>query len=680
MNQISERKRLGGFSWRIAIAMALFQCTTAIADGTAVGWRGDGSGKYPAADPPTQWSRMSEAVDRLGFSAEMPPGADQGAGMADGVIREWFIAGPIAVTKQGDQEVALPDEAALAPIENQPAGDTKWRKVTLDSAYLDFNKLLGRPKDQTVAAYAFTHIYSTEGGQFRLNFTFINSAVLYLNGKKAANTGNRMSLDLNPGWNRLLIRVSPGEKDWYAVPIFHARGKAKYVEKNIAWRTSLPGVQPSFYGGGSGAGSPVIVGDKIYLQSEPHDLICLNKADGKILWIKRASYFESASDEEKKSPAYHDAEETAAKIDALNAIIIAGNAKQVQLEQKGKMENDLRKQMKALDRKKYANNEIPDVGYSGFTPSTDGKFIYVWYGDGVTACFTLEGERKWIRVDQRAAVEHGFSSSPVLVDGKFVVFMRDLLAFDCETGKPVWTTPIVSHEGLNPGNFIHGSLAAATIGQTKVIILGSGTIVRASDGKIIYQDTKMDTQAVPSPVVEGKMIFHMSNMNATLAIRTLPDEVTDPLKLETKRIAIDTSAYPKHYLPWHLSSPLIHEGLAYLMNNAGVLTVLDVQSGQVVYQRLIDLDPLQAHNEGAARGQGTSPALAGKYIYFLGNNGAALVIETGRVFKQVAKNKIENQTMLAHWAERQERFVANPVFEGKRIYIRGEEFLYAIGK
>jgi outer membrane protein assembly factor BamB len=186
-------------------------------------------------------------------------------------------------------------------------------------------------------------------------------------------------------------------------------------------------------------------------------------------------------------------------------------------------------------------------------------------------------------------VEHGFSSSPVLVDGKFVVFMRDLLAFDCESGKPVWTTPIVSHEGLNPGNFIHGSLAAGAIGQTKVIILGSGTIVRASDGKIIYQDTKMDTQAVPSPVVEGKTIFHMSNMNATLAIRALPDEVTDPLKLETRRIPIDTSAYPKHYLPWHLSSPLIHEGLAYLMNNAGVLTVLDVRSGEVVYQRLIDL-------------------------------------------------------------------------------------------
>ena len=34
--------------------------------------------------------------------------------------------------------------------------------------------------------------------------------------------------------------------------------------------------------------------------------------------------------------------------------------------------------------------------------------------------------------------------------------------------------------------------------------------------------------------------------------------------------------------------------------------------------------------------------------------------------------------MAGHWSERQERFVANPVFDGKRLYIRGEGALYAI--
>ncbi|MHB1038053.1 MAG: PQQ-binding-like beta-propeller repeat protein [Pirellulales bacterium] len=133
------------------------------------------------------------------------------------------------------------------------------------------------------------------------------------------------------------------------------------------------------------------------------------------------------------------------------------------------------------------------------------------------------------------------------------------------------------------------------------------------------------------------------------------------------------------YLPWHLSSPVIHQGLAYLVNNAGVLTVVDVAAGSVVYQKLLDLDPLQAPNEGAARGVGASPALAGDRLYVLGNNGAVLVIAPGRVYRQLAKNKIESAVMLGHWAERQERFMANPVFDGKRLYLRGEGHLYAIG-
>jgi hypothetical protein len=98
-----------------------------------------------------------------------------------------------------------------------------------------------------------------------------------------------------------------------------------------------------------------------------------------------------------------------------------------------------------------------------------------------------------------------------------------------------------------------------------------------------------------------------------------------------------------------------------------------------VYQKLLDLDVFQAHNEGAARGVGASLALAGGHLYVVGNNGATLVFEPGRTYKQVAKNKIENVVMVGHWAERQERFMANPVFDGKRLYLRGEGGLWAIG-
>jgi outer membrane protein assembly factor BamB len=127
-----------------------------------------------------------------------------------------------------------------------------------------------------------------------------------------------------------------------------------------------------------------------------------------------------------------------------------------------------------------------------------------------------------------------------------------------------------------------------------------------------------------------------------------------------------------------MASPVVLDGLAYLVNNSGVLTVVDVNELKVVYQRMLDVDHFQTANEGPARGVGISPALGGKHLFVFGNNGASVVLEPGRVFKQIAKNKLESLASLGHWGERQERFVSNPVFDGDRLYIRGENHLFAL--
>ena len=665
----------------LCLAALLFWALTAFGAESFTGWRGDGTGKYPDANPPIAWSRTSAAMAGLRFSAAKPASADAGTPMPDGVIREWLIAGPLPLIDQGAAgAITLPDEAALDPSVNDPAGKSVWKKVPLDSGYLDFTRLLGKPEDTDVAALAFARVFSPTGGKFQLNLTTVGKMTIWVDGKKPSQTGPRTIVELARGWHRLLLRISPGERgDWYAVPVFHGQGPRDYTETGIAWHTSLPGMAPGFYGGGMGAGSPVIIGDNLYLLSEPHDLICLSKRDGKVLWIRRASYFEAATDAEMKTPAYLDAQATAAKIETINAAFVRGAATAAQLEEKGKLETELRKQMKLVDPAKYANEQIPDVGFSGYTPCTDGHFLYCWFGDGVSACFDLAGNRQWLRVDQHAAVEHGFSSSPILVDNKFVVFIRDLIAIDRGTGATVWQTPIVAPTGLNPTHYFHGSLASTMIGDTSVILLGNGMIVRAADGKVIWVEKQINSQSVISPVVDGKRIFHCVHQNKDLMIRTLPEKLAEPPNIAQTVVAIDTSAFPKHYLPWHLCSPLVHQGLAYMLNNAGVLTVIDVAAGKVLYQRLLDLDVFQGSNEGAFRGVGTSPVLAGKNIVLCGNNGGAIVLEPGPSYHPLAKNKIENVVMPGAWSERQERFIANPIAEGNRLYLRGEGGIYAIG-
>jgi len=662
----------------LAAAAALLAASWAVAAESPMGWRGDGTGKYPAADPPTTWGRASTAVKGLRYQARKPKAEDAGSPMPDGVVREWLMLGPVPVSDDYDvKQDALPGEAALDPDEGEKTGPGTWQKVASDAAYLDFARLTGKSAD--AVAYICTHLYSPTGGAFRLNLVYVGGVRVYVNGKAPPPFCGRIKLDLAKGWNRLVMKFTPGEKDWFTVPVLHAFPPAEYEEAGIAWRTPLPGVHGGFYGAGTGVGAPVIVGDRLYLLSEPHDLICLQKTDGKVLWVRTNSYFDAAGGEEKKHPAYKEAEPLAASLEAINASLAAGPLAPAKLDEKVKLEKEIYKLMKQVDGRKYRRYDPPDVGFSGYTPSTDGRCIYLWLGSGLAACYDLDGNRRWIRVDNRPAVEHGFSSSPLLADGKLVVFMRDLMAFDARTGALAWQTPIVSHDGLNPQGFFHGSPVAATIGGEKAIVLGNGTIVRASDGKILFRNPRMDNQGIASPVVEAPALYHVTGGSMTLYMHTLPEALTDPLNLPTRTVRVDTAPYPKFYMPWHLSSPLVHEGLAYLVNNSGVLTVVDVEKGEIVYQKILDLDPFQQHNEGPARGVGVSPALAGKHLYVFGNSGAALVLEPGRVYRQVAKNKIESVVMTGHWAERQERFVANPVFDGKRLYIRGEGHLYAIG-
>jgi outer membrane protein assembly factor BamB len=656
-------------------ASAVLLFLAAFAVGEDSGWRGDGTGRYPSATPPLTWGRVSRALQGLRYQAARPGPQDAGSPMPDGIVREWLVLHPAPEGSKVDKE-AVPGEADLAPVENEKSGEGVWKKVAFETAWIDFRALLG--KDVRGIGCAITHIFSETGGPFRLNATTIGALRIVLNGKSITPGYGRTSLDLAKGWNRLLLKVGPHEIAWACSFTLHARAPAQFQETNLAWTLPLPGVNPGFYGGGTGVGSPVIVGDRLYLLSEPHDLICIDKRSGKVLWVRTSSYFDAAVDADRKKPGWAEAEAQSHKLQEINGLLPAGPLSAKQLQEKVAAEQALSKLMLEIDPVRYKKWETPDVGFSGFAPVTDGKFVYLWLASGVTACYDLDGNRRWIRVDNLPAPEHGFSSSPVLVDGKVIVFMRDLIAIDAKTGALAWQTPIVSHSGANPQYYFHGTPVQVGVEGVPLLALGNGTIVRASDGKILFTHPAMGTAAVSSPVVDGNRLLQTTTGSMQLFVHTLPAAAGEPFNLSTQTISVKTTDFPHYYMPWYMASPVVIDGLAYLVNNSGVLTVVDLNEAKLVYQRMLDIDHFQTANEGPARGCGISPALGGKYLFVFGNNGASVVIEPGRTFRQVAKNKIESLVSVGHWGERQERFVSNPVFDGDRLYIRGEGHLYCL--
>ena len=62
-----------------------------------------------------------------------------------------------------------------------------------------------------------------------------------------------------------------------------------------------------------------------------------------------------------------------------------------------------------------------------------------------------------------------------------------------------------------------------------------------------------------------------------------------------------------------------------------------------------------------------SISLAGPYLFVSSDNGTTVVVQPGREYKELARNKLE-------------AFRSSLVFEGKRVYIRTEKNLYCIGE
>jgi hypothetical protein len=107
----------------LLIALACrFVCAEVSGATPQMGWRGDGNGKYPDANPPLDWGRTSNCLKTMAAQARKPK-PDQApsnlGSMNDGVIRQWLVLGPIPIPEGKKLEELLPNIETLAPDENE---------------------------------------------------------------------------------------------------------------------------------------------------------------------------------------------------------------------------------------------------------------------------------------------------------------------------------------------------------------------------------------------------------------------------------------------------------------------------------------------------------------------------------------------------------------------------------
>ncbi len=241
--------------------------------------------------------------------------------------------------------------------------------------------------------------------------------------------------------------------------------------EHIVWKTDLPGTSPA---------SPVLVGDRVFVTSDPFLLLCLSAQDGSVLWQKSHS-----------------------TDDLPPSIGIPAGADQP------------------------SHNPDGHAGSAAATPVSDGSSIYATFSNGVAAAYSLDGALRWQRFVELPKTGFGHAGSPLLAGGQLIVHFTDVVALDASTGSPRWRLQ-------RPAT--HASPVLGQVGGQPVIVHPSGCIIRPADGKILADGLFALTQS--SPVVHENLLVIPEN--GQLSAFEFPSGISEALSV-TRRWQTPTS-------------------------------------------------------------------------------------------------------------------------------------------
>jgi hypothetical protein len=682
----------------IVAGLAAFVTLPAFAD-PGNGWRGNGTGQYPDTKAPLEWSRIPRGVasDIRTRATKAEPAGD-GAPLEKGMVRDWLVLGPFPVKDSVAEfdKAQLSGEADVQPAEGDKVGELSWKKLAsnLDdpfafgpagAPFTDVAAAVGGFKPNQIA-YVHAYLYSLKGGTVRAVVEHGHGMKAWVNGKQVYGSANRgfgmgnyyaysrvelsiypleesprFDIELKPGWNRLLLKIGTFNKVGWTDQQFLMRimdlPNIPYETKNIVWMTELPHRSNS---------TPIVVGDRIFLMAEPDELLCLDRASGKVLWTAANSYYEALTPEDHQAKP-----ELRAKIDPLLAEVRA----EKDFVKRMKLRVKLQLVLAGLDeRLKWKCNghfeaHFGIVGFTSPSPISDGKHVWVWCGNGVAACYDLEGKRRWIT--RVPAKDLAYASAPALADGVFTVFLQHLVGLDAETGKIRWEQPKIRDN--------YGTLLAATIAKTPVIV-ANRNIVRARDGHALFLEANLGGTWT-SGVVKGDVLFapgygikqvHALDFAAAEGDSWKPRREVVHAK-RVGRLPNGTTADRAS-----AASPLIVDDIAYMIDIYGAFYAYDFKGKDFLYQKDTGMRGLFHYN---AMPVVASPTLLGRHIVVQDNQGTAVVLQPGKEYREVRKNRIATQ-LDRYWPiPAQETLTYAPIVaDDTRAYIRGERYLYCIGE
>ncbi|HMP01162.1 MAG TPA: PQQ-binding-like beta-propeller repeat protein [Gemmatales bacterium] len=392
-------------------------------------------------------------------------------------------------------------------------------------------------------------------------------------------------------------------------------------DRNVGWSVAIPG---------SGWSSPVIWERNLFLTTVVTD----------------------APQDEAKKGLYFGGERNAAPEETHHWTVLCLDAER----------GTTRWQTKVHEGRPAHGKHIKNT-YASETPVTDGERLYVWLGEVGVFCLDFDGKviwgHKWPSHPTRNS--WGYGASPVLhKDRLYIVNDNEkdsyIVALDKATGSEVWrqsrpeksnwSTPFVWENEI----------------RTEIVTAGTGGVRSYDlDGKLLWELKGMSAVTVPSSFARDGLLYVSSGfvMDKSRPLYAIRPGASGDISLEKGQTQNDFIVWCQPQGAAYHPTPLIYQGLCYVLYDQGFIACFDAKTGAEVYGRQ------RVNPRGSAQFTASPWAYDGK-IFCLSEDGDTFVLQAGREFKVLGVNPLEEMAL------------ATPGLAKGRAYLRTKTRLYCI--
>ena len=291
------------------------------------------------------------------------------------------------------------------------------------------------------------------------------------------------------------------------------------------------------------------------------------------------------------------------------------------------------------------------------TPATNGERIFVSFLDGekmFVAAYDMDGNELWTQRPGDFSSKHGYCSCPVLWKDKVIINGDHdgdayLVALSQETGKKIWKTdrPNKTRSYCTP-------ILRVIDGRDQLILSGSLSVASYDP------DTGQQHWIIDGPTEQfvASLVYN-EEQNLLFMTCGYPDKHMLAIRPDGTGNVTDTHIAWRHQVgASYVPSPISIGDYFLVVADNGVASCFLAETGERMWRdRLGDTDKHSA-----------SLIAANGLAYFTSDRGVVTVVKPGPELEILAQSEIG------------ENVFASPAVYGDRLYIRGEEHLYCIGK